>query len=812
MIMLNWYLIFLIAFFVLAYHRASLFIWTAVYAVLLITATKLAGVTLGIVISWLVFLALALPLTVRKWRYRFISKPLLALYRDMMPAMSRTEREAISAGTVTWEGDLFRGNPKWKKLLAIAPAKLTAEEQAFIDGPVETLCSMIHDWDITHNLADLPPEMWTFLKEQGFFGLIIPKEYGGKAFSAYAHSQILVKISGLSITVSTTVAVPNSLGPAELLLHYGTDEQKHYYLPRLARGEEIPCFALTSPVAGSDASAMTDHGIVCWGEHEGKQTLGIRLNWDKRYITLAPIATVIGLAFKLYDPDHLLGTKEDIGITCALIPRNTPGITIGRRHFPVNTPFQNGPILGKNVFIPVDWIIGGSKKAGKGWAMLMECLSSGRGITLPSSAVGGAKVASYTAGAYARIRRQFNQPIGRFEGVEEALARIGAYTYITDAARTFVTGFINSGEKPAIASAIVKYHTTELGRKVACDNMDIHGGKGICLGPKNYLGRCYESIPIAITVEGANILTRCMIIFGQGAMRCHPYVYSEIEAAHLPNPQESLVAFDNVVTKHLAFGMSNVVRSVLLGLTGSHIVCAPKGKTKRYFKSMTRFCSAFALMTDVSMLMLGGSLKRRESISARLGDILSYLYLMSAVLKQYHDQGEPAEDFPVVRYSCEYCLYHIQESFNELMKNFPNRWIGLLLRAFIFPLGQHFAKPSDKLMQAVAQLLTAPTGTRQRLSAGAFVSPVKENVLADVQDALLKCIEAEPVEKIIKKAKHDEQIEGYTLIDQAQSALNKKIITEEQFDIFKQADNARRLVIAVDDFASEELERLLVIE
>jgi len=810
MTLINWYYLFLLAIILLSYHRASLILWTSTFLVLLIAGTKFSGLTIGMITSWLIFLIIAIPLNIKPWRYRFLSQPLLNLYTKIMPTMSRTEREAISAGTVTWEGDLFRGNPNWRQFLKIPPATLTAEEKSFIEGPLETLCSMIHDWDITHNRADLPPEMWAFLKEQGFFGLIIPKQYGGKEFSAYAHSQILVKISGLSITVSTTVAVPNSLGPAELLLHYGTEEQKNYYLPKLAKGEEIPCFALTSPVAGSDASAMTDHGIVCWEDFEGKKTLGIRLNWDKRYITLAPIATVIGLAFKLYDPEHLLGTKEEIGITCALIPRMTPGITIGRRHFPLNTPFQNGPIQGEDVFIPLDWIIGGPKKAGKGWAMLMECLSSGRGITLPSSAVGGAKVLSYTAGAYARIRKQFNVPIARFEGIEEPLARIAGYSYIMDAARTFVTGFINAGEKPAIASAIVKYHTTELGRKVACDGMDIHGGKGICLGPKNYLGRGYESIPIAITVEGANILTRSMIIFGQGAMRCHPYVLSELEAAHLTNPQDALIAFDHVITKHIAFGISNIVRSLVMALTGSLLVAAPSGKTKRYFQSATRFCSAFALAADVSMLTLGGSLKRKENISARLGDILSYLYLLSAVLKQYHDQGENADDFLVAQYASEHCLFEIQKRFNELSKNFPNRWVGKLLKWIVFPLGQHFSPPSDKLSHKVAQLLAAPTDARQRLAFGAFLSPLKGNVIAEVQDALLKCIASEPIEKIIKTAKHDGEISGYTLLDQAQSALDKNIITYEQFDIFKQADDARQLVIAVDDFASDELSRLMI--
>ena len=557
---------------------------------------------------------------------------------------------------------------------------------------------------------------------------------------------------------------------------------------------------------------MTDHGVVCWEERAGQKTLGIRLNFDKRYITLAPIASVIGLAFKLYDPEHLLGTKEEIGITCALIPRNTPGISIGRRHFPLNTPFQNGPILGKDVFIPVDWIIGGPKKAGKGWAMLMECLASGRGITLPASATGGAKVLCYTAGAYARIRKQFNVSISKFEGVEAAIARIAAYTCIMDAARTFVTGFINSGEKPSVASAIVKYHTTELGRKVSCDGMDIHGGKGICLGPNNYLGRSYESIPIAITVEGANILTRNMIIFGQGAMRCHPFVFAELEAAHMDNPREALSAFDKAVTKHIAFGTSNVIRSLVLALTGSMLVFAPRSKTRKYFQSMTRFSSAFALMADVSMLTLGGSLKRKENVSARLGDILSYLYLLSAVLKQYHDQGELEDDFPVVQYACNYCLFAIQSRFNELMKNFPNRWLGRLLRILIFPLGQHFSRPSDKLTHKVAQLLASPTETRQRLSAGAFISPAKDNIIADVQDALLKCIAAEPIDKTIRSAKHDNEISGYTTAEQAQSALRKNIITEEQFDLFMQAEVARKKVIAVDDFVSADLAKLVLEE
>lgn len=802
---LSVFLVFLLTAGALAYHRCRLLIWTITLAALLIIVTRVNGVGAGLIICWLLYLAVMIPLNYLPWRRRFISAPILKIFRNDMPVMSRTEREAIAAGTVTWEGDLFCGAPNWNKLLAMPAAQLTEEEQVFLDGPVETLCGMLSDWDITHNLADLPPEVWSYLKEQGFFGLMIPKEYGGKGFSAYAHSQVIIKISGRSITASTTVSVPNSLGPAELILEYGTEEQKNYYLPRLASGQEVPCFALTSPEAGSDASSMTDYGIVCRGDYEGMKTLGIRLNWNKRYITLAPIATVIGLAFKLYDPDHLLGNKKEIGITCALIPRNTAGVKIGRRHFPLDTPFQNGPTQGKDVFIPIDWIIGGKAQAGNGWRMLMESLAGGRAITLPSSAVGGAKVLAYTTGAYARIRRQFHLPIGNFEGIEEPLARIGAYTYIADAARTFVTGCINQGEKPSVASAIVKYHVTELGRLITRDAMDIHGGKAICLGPNNYLGRGYESSPIAITVEGANILTRNLIIFGQGAMRCHPYVYKEMQAAQMEDETLRLQGFDREIISHLGFSISNVVRAFVLGINGGYLTLVPRGITRRYFQQAARFSAAFALLADISMITMGGSLKRKESISARLGDILSYLYLLSAVLKHYHDQGRNMDDLPIVRFASEFCLFEIQERFDEILKNFPSRTVSWILRPVIFPLGMHFARPRDKFKHKIAQLFTSSTSTRQRLCAGAYISGVQENPLADIQDALVKSILAEPIDKLVRTAAQEGTVTGYTPIEKLQHALDTKLITIEQFDICMQADAARRKVIAVDDFAPDEL-------
>jgi acyl-CoA dehydrogenase len=803
MLGLAWFIIFFTVFLVLTYQRASLIVSTLCFAILLVFLSRFAGLTYPVITAWIIFFLISIFLNIRPLRRRLISQRILNFYRQVMPAMSKTEKEAIDAGTITWEGDLFRGNPDWHKLLAFPNPKLTAEEQDFLNGPVETLCKMVNDWEITYDRLDLSPELWSFIKENGFFGLIIPKKYGGKEFSAYAHSQVLIKISGMSITTSTTISVPNSLGPAELLLHYGTDEQKNYYLPRLAKGEEIPCFALTSPDAGSDASAMTDHGVVCWGEINGEKKLGIRLHWNKRYITLAPIATVIGLAFKLYDPENLIGKRKNVGITCALIPRHTPGITIGRRHIPLSSPFQNGPIQGKDVFIPLEWIIGGVKQAGKGWRMLMECLSAGRAITLPSTAIGGMKVLCYVGGAYARIRRQFHLPIGRFEGIEEPLARIGAWTYMLDAARKLAVGSIDLGEKPAIASAITKYHVTELGRKLACDGMDIHGGKGICLGPKNYIGRSYQSSPIAITVEGANILTRNLIIFGQGAIRCHPYVLPELIAAGLEDQHKALKDFDQVIFKHMGYVISNLFRTILLGLTNSVFASAPRLPTKRYFQHATRFSASLAFFTDMAMVFYGSKLKRKESVSARLGDILSYLYILSAALKEYHVQNQE-EDIYFLQYACEFCLFEIQTRFIELIKNFPNRVMAFFLRMIIFPLGQRLSKPKDYINHKISKLLIEPTNARQRLTEGIFLTPSDNNLFAQVQDALIKCIAAEPIEKIIKNA-NDQGNMGYTISEQAQTALENKIINAEQYAILTEAEIARKKIIAVDDFAAEEL-------
>jgi len=570
-------------------------------------------------------------------RLKWISAPVKAMIKKALPPMSDTEKAAIEAGTVWWDAQLFQGNPDWDVLLNTSAPKLTEEEQAFVDGPTETLCAMLDDWQINHELRDLPPDVWDYIRQNGFFAMIIPKAYGGLEFSAYAHSRVIQKVASRCGAAAVTVMVPNSLGPGELLLAYGTEAQKDYYLPRLASGEEVPCFALTAPAAGSDAGAIPDTGIICKAEFEGEETLGLRLNWEKRYITLGPVATVLGLAFHVYDPEHLLGEQEDLGITCALIPVETPGVEIGRRHDPLNIAFQNGPNSGTDVFIPMDRIIGGQDMIGKGWRMLVERLSIGRGISLPSLSAAAGKMASHTTGAYARLRKQFKMSIGRFEGVEEALARIGGLTYMMDAGVRLTTSALDAGEKPAVVTAIAKRYLTESMRQVMNDAMDVHGGRGICMGPSNYLGRTYQSIPVAITVEGANILTRSMMVFGQGAMRCHPYLQEEIAAASLDG-EEGDQRFDAALTAHLGYTIANAARAILYGISCGRLAPSPvAGATAIYYKQIARFSAATSAIADLALLVLGGALKRKESISGRFADALSYLYLCSAVLKRFED-------------------------------------------------------------------------------------------------------------------------------------------------------------------------------
>ncbi|PTR04593.1 acyl-CoA dehydrogenase [Nitrosomonas nitrosa] len=737
-------------------------------------------------------------------RRHLFSKWILKFFRRILPQISQTEQEALDAGTVWWEGELFSGKPDWHKLLAYPKPVLSPEESAFLEGPTEQLCAMLDEWRITHEHYDLPPPVWQFIKENGFFGLIIPKEYGGCGFSALAHSEVVMKISSRSNSAAVTVMVPNSLGPAELLLHYGTEEQKQHYLPRLAKGNEVPCFALTGPEAGSDAGALPDVGIVCRGEFNGQQdVLGMRVTWEKRYITLGPVATILGLAFKLRDPDGLLGSEEELGITLALIPTNTPGVNIGRRHFPLNGAFQNGPNSGKDVFIPMEWVIGGREGVGNGWKMLMNCLAAGRAISLPATSTGAAKLAARTSGAYGRVRVQFKLPIGYFEGVEEVLARIAGNTYMMDAARVMTAGAVDLGEKPSVVSAIVKYHLTERSRQAINDAMDVHGGKGICMGPSNYLARTYQQIPVGITVEGANILTRNMIIFGQGAIRGHPYVLQEINAASDPDKKRGLVSFDQALISHIAFSVRNVFRSFLYGVGSRYIKGVPEGvlsDTVGYYQQLTRFSAAFALFTDIAMLKLGGALKRKERLSARLGDILSMLYLCSATLKRFEDDGRPAADLPLLHWSMQDALYRIQQAFDELLRNVP--WHFLMragMRLLIFPLGRRLAPPSDTLSHSVARLILAPGEARDRLTAGIYVPTADSEPLAQLEQALECAIACEVIENKLGDAVKAGHLTGQNDAKAAE-ALTRGIITSEEAALLEKMKVLRRQVIMVDDF------------
>lgn len=805
MFTIEWVILFFLFFLLLAYRRAKQWLWYVVFSVLLVSFLLVDET------AWYLKLIVAAPLVTVLLvllpfpRRVLFSKKLLSYFRSVQPAMSSTESEALAAGTIGFEGELFQGRPQWKKLLAIPSGTLSSEEQAFISGPVETLCRMIDDWKITHELADLPEDVWQYLKVNGFFAMIIPKAHGGKGFSASAHAQVLVKIYSHSVTVASTVAVPNSLGPAELIHHYGTEQQKQYYLPRLAKGEEIPCFALTGPNAGSDAASMTDTGVVCRGEFEGKEIIGIKLNWDKRYITLAPVATVLGLAFKLVDPEALLGDQAALGISCALIPVKTKGVQIGRRHFPLNIPFQNGPTQGKDVFIPLDWIIGGPEMAGQGWRMLMECLSVGRGISLPSSAVGGAKRAAMSSGAYARVRKQFNTAIGHFEGVQEALARIAGYTYMADALLKFTLTDIDRGEKPAIQSAITKYHTTELARMICNDAMDIHGGKAICMGPQNYLARTYQGLPISITVEGANILTRNLIIFGQGAIRCHPYILSELNAAALENKRLAVRKFDKAIFAHIGYLLSNTVRSFMHNLTAGAICQAPDSIMKHHYKQLSRMSSHFAQLSDTALLILDGTLKRRERISARLGDILSYLYMGAAILKHFKEHGEPQAETPVIEWCMQTLFVWIDHSFKEVVRNFPVSKYRTFLRVLATPWRLHYQPPSDKLSTEVAKMLLTPNAVRQRLIAGMYLPKDGHDSIGQLEEALSAVLASEKVEQKFLKAMKTKQISGDDFTSQLANAINSGVITETEAELLNKAEILRQNIIRVDDFEGEEL-------
>ena len=812
MLTLAWFVAVLAGATALAYINVSGLAWTAALAVALGAAWggQLFPPWLTLLMT-AAFVLLAIPLNVPTLRRKLITEGVFSAFAKILPPMSQTEREAIEAGTVWWDGELFSGKPDWRKLLATPRPALTAEERSFLDNEVETLCNMVTDWETTQVHRDLPPAVWQYIKDKGFLGLGIPKEYGGKGFSAYAHSRVMIKLSTHSSAVSVSVMVPNSLGPGELLAHYGTDEQKRHYLPRLAKGLEIPCFALTNPTAGSDAASIPDFGIVCWGEHGGKRVLGLRVTWDKRYITLGPIATLLGLAFRAYDPDHLAGDKDDLGITCALIPTSHPGVEIGRRHMPLNAVFQNGPNYGKDVFIPMDWVIGGQPMLGRGWRMLMECLAAGRGISLPSSSIGMAKLVARTVGAYSRVRQQFKTPIGKFEGIEEALTRIGGNLYMMEATGALTAVAVDLGEKPAVLSGIAKLHLTERSRQVVNDGMDIVGGKGICMGPANFIGAAYMQTPVAITVEGANILTRSLIVFGQGAIRCHPYVLREMAAAREADRDKALAAFDEALFGHARFTLSNKARTLVMGLTGSRFVGVPAGvapETRRYYREITRFSAALAFLSDVSMGVLGGALKRKEKLSARLGDVLSLLYLCSATLKRYEDEGRQPADAPLLHWAMQDALCKAQAALVGVIANFPNRVLAVGLAWLVFPLGRPQQAPADDLGHGVAKLLLEPSAARDRLTADMYLGRADDESVGLLERALPATLASEPVEARIKSAVKDGRLDGKlppgggieVLVARAVAA---GVIDAADGELVLAAHDLTARVIRVDDFAQD---------
>jgi acyl-CoA dehydrogenase len=729
-----------------------------------------------------------------------ITKSIFGMAQHALPHLSDTEREAIEAGDVWWDADLFTGNPDWNKLLAFAPARLSDEEQQFLAGPVEKLCGMLDDWRITWEWHDLPPEVWDYLKSRKFFAMIIPKQYGGLGFSAYAHSEVIRKLSSRSLSAAVTAMVPNSLGPGELLMQFGAKTQQDYWLPRLARGEEIPCFGLTSPEAGSDAASMIDTGVVCRGTYEGKETLGIRLNWHKRYITLGPIATVLGLAFKLHDPDHLIGQRDDIGITLALVPTHLPGVSIGRRHLPAMHVFQNGPNWGRDVFIPMDNVIGGVEQVGKGWKMLMSALAAGRGISLPSLSAAGAAFTAHVTGAYARVREQFHVPIGQFEAIQERLGRMAATAYLLDAARRMTCAALDDGHHPAVVTAIMKQQATERMRVSVNDAMDVHGGKGIIEGPLNYLGSLYRGVPIGITVEGANIVTRSLIQFGQGAIRSHPYLLKEMMALQDTDRARGLDAFDQAFWAHVGHSIANTFRAWGRAWTGGLFAPAPDaGTASRFYRQLSRYTSAFALAVDLALLSLGGGLKRQEMVSARFGDILSELYLSSAALKRWNDEGRQKDDLPLLEWCLEASLATIETRFDELIMNFPVRPVAWLLRFLIQPLSPSSRGPTDRVTAQCAAILTNPCPARDRLTVDLFKPTHTEGQHPDgvavLERAFAMTVAVQPIRDRMRTARVRD-------IDQA---LAQRTISANEAAQLRAAAEAVSAAIAVDDFAPEEL-------
>lgn len=781
---------------ILGYVGVPLGLWSA-YAAIALFAVQAP------LWGWTIFALLALLLNLPPLRRSLLAKPVMRslIARKILPRISETERAAIAAGTVWIEGEFFSGRPNFERLRREAYPNVELEVRSFLDGAVEKACQMATDWEI-HRQKDLPPELWDFLKAEGFFGMVIPREYGGSGFSTLAYSAVMQKLASRSFIHTATVGVANSLGPAKLLLSYGTNAQKERYLPRLASGEEIPCFALTEPMAGSDAAGITARGVI-FKDGDGK--LYLRLNFRKRYITLGAIATLIGLAFKLSDPENLLGKGKEVGITFALVPAQTPGVILGRRHDPMGVPFYNSPIEGKDVVIPADSIIGGVERAGQGWQMLMQTLAAGRGISFPATCTGVAKFVARVTGAYAVVRQQFGLSIGRFEGIEEPLARIGGLTYLLEAARVYTCGAVDRGERPAVVAAIAKYHFTELTRKMVGDGMDILGGAGICRGPRNLLSHLYSAMPIPITVEGSNILTRTLMIFGQGSIRCHPYLYPEIEAIQ----RRDAIAFDRLLWQHLGFAIRNGFRAALLSLSRGHLAIAPRlGRPlARYYQKLAWAAATFALLTDLAFLLLGGSLKRREKLAGRFADFLSWLYLGTAALRRFEAEGAQDADLPYFHWAMRYGFAQIQAAIEGILTHLPLPTpirLPLLAWSRLNPVG---SLPDDRLGSRVAREMQIPGTDRDRLTAGIHIPTVQNEALGRLEGAFTLCHRAEAVMQKLKAAQREGKL-SKNLQEAIAQARETQLIAEAEAALLDKADFARRDAIQVDAFTLEEYQLL----
>jgi acyl-CoA dehydrogenase len=804
------------ALFALAMNRAPLKIWALAVAIFTLSLQLGLGqgelhgpvFTIWSLLGWLIAAGL-LVLTFPRIKRDYVTLPAYRALKRMMPSISDTEREALEAGTAGWDAQLFSGTPDWAKLRRVSPITLTAEERAFLDGPTEELCRKLNDWRIRHEFHDVPEDIWRFVRDQGFLGMLISKEHGGLGFSAQAQSLVLGKISSRSADGVTIVMVPNSLGPGELIEKYGTETQKAHYLPRLARGEEIPCFALTGPFSGSDAASMRDVGVVSKGWHEGRETLGIKVTWDKRYITLAPNATLLGLAFHLFDPDNHLGRGDDIGITLALIPTDHPGVEIGRRHLPCGAAFPNGPTSGRDVFIPIDWIIGGKERAGQGWRMLMSCLAAGRSISLPATSAAAAKSLLRTTTAYARIRKQFSLPIGFMEGVEEPLARMVENAYGLEAARAVTASMVSSGEKPAVISALLKYVSTERMRQSVNDALDIHGGRGICDGPSNYIQGAYQMVPVGITVEGANILTRTLITFAQGALRSHPYLFTEIEALQDPDQEQGIAAFERAFDGHLSFAVSNLFGSLFHNLTFGAFASAPPnaGTTRRWWRQLARATRSFAFVADMTVVLLGGGLKTKQKITGRMADALAELYLLSCILKRYEDDGCPRADLKLVDYCARNCLARFDQALAGVLNNFPVRWAGVLMRPLVFPFGTWRREASDQDGKVIARAVLEPGEFRDRLTRGVFVTKDPNDKIGLLEYTLEKTIAAEDADKKLERAIRKGEVQRYYNNDWIAEAKTKGVISEDEARALAELRDLTARVIAVDQFDAAEVLR-----